>query len=331
VVVISKVSGKGLEAVDPLGGATRWTDPDAVGAWTFRDAVITVDCPKSGCAIVNRNPDNGEPRWRIGLTGPVGPLTGANSGRLDPRQLDGNWDDVRAASPQPMPRYVGYLADRKMQVVDTAAGRRVREEDVPNDARSVVAANRTVRAVGAVRSGGGCRYVVTGRDAAGGQQVWQRDGYDLQTGGGAGCEPRKDPPGGGTALVAVRPDDRQVLLSAIDGRELAVAGPGETVLGTDGQVGVVRSADRKQIRALSLTGGGVAWSRAAQPSAKVGVTAYAVFISDAATERLVAVGPGSGQVRLDLGTGAQVLGVHPAGVVLGRGRTIGFSSFSGPA
>jgi hypothetical protein len=45
----------------------------------------------------------------------------------------------------------------------------------------------------------------------------------------------------------------------------------------------------------------------------------------------VALDATSGQVRLDLGTGAEVIGVHPAGVVLGRGRTVGFSSFTGGA
>jgi len=330
VVVLSKVDGKGIDVVDPYSGSTRWTDADAIGAWTFRDAVLTVDCPKAGCGLVNRNPDNGQQRWRIGLPGAVRALAGANSGLLDLRHLDDNYDDVKAANPQPVPRYLGYLIDRKVQVVDTTAGRRVREEEVPNDTRSVVAANRTVRVVGAVRSNG-CRFVVTGRDAASGQQVWQREGYDLQTTGGAGCEPRRDPPGGGTALIAIRGDNRAVVLSAVDGRELAVAGPEETILGTNGEVVVIRSRDGKQLRAVGLGTGGANWTRPVQPSAKVGVTGYAVFIVDAATDRLTAVDPGSGQVRLDLESGAEVLGVSPGGVVLGRGRTIGYIAFSGTA
>jgi outer membrane protein assembly factor BamB len=330
IVIMSKVDGKGIDAVEPYSGATRWSDPDAIGAWTFRDAVLTVDCPKSGCGLVNRAPYTGVQRWRIGLPGVVRALAGANSGLLDPRHLDDNYDDVRAGNPQPMPRYLGYLIDRKVQVVDTSAGRRVREEEVPNDARSVVVANRTVRIVGAVRNNG-CRFVVIGRDAGSGQQVWQREGYDLQTTGGAGCEPRKDPPGGGTALIAIRGDNRSVVLSAVDGRELAVAAPGESILGTNGEVAVLRSGDGKQIRAINLGTGGAAWTRPAESSAKVGITAYAVFIVDAATDRLVAVDPGSGQVRLDLKSGAEVLGISPTGVVLGRGRTIGWIGFGATA
>jgi hypothetical protein len=329
VVIISKVSGRGFEAVDPLSGSTKWTDPDGDGAWTYRDAVLTIDC-KDGCAVVNRNPETGEVRWRVPMPSPNRSLNGGNSGRAAPRGLDGNWDEVRAANPQPLPRYVGYVVDHKLQVVDTAEGRRVREENVPNDSRSVVIANRVVRVAGSVVNTG-CRIVATGRDAGSGQQTWQRDTYDLRTAGGAGCEPRNDPPGAGTALIATRADQRQVVLSAVDGRELAVAAPGETVLATDGQVGIVRAGDGKKIRALRLDGGGQAWSREVQSSAKVGVTPYAIFITDAAIERVVALDARSGQVRLDLKTGAEVLGVDPAGVVLGRGRTIGFSSFTGGA
>lgn len=328
-VIISKVSGKGFDAVDALSGSTKWTDPDGDGAWTYRDAVITFDCPKgAGCSIVNRNPDNGEVRWKIAMGGANRSLNGGNSGRAVPRSLDGNWTDVRNAAPQPMPRYLGYLLDRKLQVIDTTAGRKVREETVGNDSRVVVAANRTVRVAGSVISTG-CRIVASGRDAGGGQQVWQKDGYDLRTTGGAGCEPRNDPPGGGTALIATRLDQRQVLLSAVDGRELAVANQGETILGTDGQVGIVRAGDGTKIRGIRLDGGGQAWARDVQSSAKVGVTPYAIFITDAAVGRVVAVDAVSGQVRLDVETSGEVVGVSAAGVVLGRGRTIGFSSFSG--
>jgi outer membrane protein assembly factor BamB len=330
VVIVSKVDGRGIDAFDPYGGATRWSDPDAIGAWTFRDAVLTVDCPKAGCALVNRDPANGQQRWRVGVPGAARSLAGANSGRLDPRRLDDGYDEVKAAHPQPMPRYLGYVIDHKVQVVDTSAGRRVREEDVPNDARPVVAATRTVRIVATVGTNG-CRFVATGRDAGTGRQVWQRENYDMLTTGGAGCEPRQAPPGGGTALIAVRGDNRSVVLSAVDGRELAVAGPDETVLGTNGEVVVVRSRDGKQLRALNLGSGGVSWTRPAESSAKVGITAYAVFIVDAATDRLTAVDPGSGQVRLDVESGAEVLGISPNGVVLGRGRNIGYIAFTGTA
>jgi hypothetical protein len=116
-----------------------------------------------------------------------------------------------------------------------------------------------------------------------------------------------------------------VFLSAVDGRELAVAGPDETILGTDGDVGLIRSANRSRIRGVSR-GGATLWSREAPEEARVGVTPYAIFVNDAGGQRLTALDPGSGQVKPDLSTGAVVLGVSPDGAVLGKGRTVGYIS-----
>jgi outer membrane protein assembly factor BamB len=328
VAILAKVDGRGFEAVDPFNGTVRWTAPDATGAWTFRDAVLAIECPKAGCAIVSRALGDGSIRFRIGLPGPVRALGGANSGLLDLRDPDDTFDDARGAAPRPLPRYLGFLLDHRLQVIDTSAGRRVREEDVPNDARSIVAGNRTVRISAAVRDGGGCRYTVIARDAGTGREAWRKEGYDLRTAGGAGCEPRRDPSGGGTVLIATRGDNRQVFLSAVDGRELAVAGAGETILGTDGEVGLIRTANGKKIRAVRLgRGDATAWSRDAPKSSRVGLTPYSVFVTDATGERLAALDAGTGQVKLDLNSGAVVLGVTAEGAVLGRGRSVGYISF----
>jgi hypothetical protein len=324
VALVAKTGSKGFEAVDPYSGETRWSDREASGAWTFRDAVLVIRCVKDGCAIVNRAPADGAVRASIPIGGAPRAIGGANSGLLDLRDPDGSLDDARSASPRPLPRYLGFLVDRKVQVIDTTAGRRVREEQVPADVRAVVVGNRTVRISSTVREGGGCRYRVEARDAGAGQEAWRKEGYNLRTADGAGCEPRKEPMGGGTALVATRLDDRQVFLSAVDGRELAVAGPGETLLGTDGEYGLLRTADG-QLRAVNLgKGGATAWTRAAPAKARVGLTAYAVVITDPAGERVTALDPATGQVKLDLKTGATVIGVNQDGVVLGRGRSIGW-------
>lgn len=328
VAVVSKVDGRGFDAVDPHSGEVRWTDTDAIGAWTFRDAVLTIACPKAGCAIVNRAPADGAVRSRTALAGAVRALGGANSGLLDLRDPAGPVRDAKPADPRPLPRYLGFLIDHRVQVIDTTAARRVREEEVPNDARTVVAGNRTVRTTAAPKAGG-CRFTVTARDAASGRALWQRDGYDPGTAGGAGCEPRRDPVGGATAMITTRGDNRQVLLSTVDGRELAVAGPDETIEGTDGELGIIRTADDKQLRAVDLTrGGATAWTRAVAPKSRVGLTPYGVFVTDAATERVTVVDRTTGQLRLDLVTGAIVLGIHADGVVLGRGRTIGWAAFT---
>jgi outer membrane protein assembly factor BamB len=330
-VVLGRVDASGFDAVDPRTGQQRWNDAGATGAWTFRDAVLAVQCDKSECALANRAPADGATRWRVPLPGNVRARAGVNDGLLDLRSIDSTFDAAIAASPRPMPRYLGYLHDHRLQVIDTTIAKRVRDEDVPLDARSVMVGNRTVRA-GATTRDGGCRYHVTGRDAASGAQVWRNDGYDLGTAGGAGCEPRRDPAGGGTAVIATRGDNRRVFMSAVDGRDLAVAGPDETILGTDGEYGLIRGPDGRKIRAVRLAQGGVtAWSQEAPPNARIGLTPFAVLVVDPDGGRIMALDPATGQVKLNLASTAVVLGVHSDGIVLGNGRTVGYIGFGAVA
>jgi outer membrane protein assembly factor BamB len=331
VAVVSKVDTKGFEALDPQTGQARWTSPEGSGAWTFRDAVLAVECPKSGCEVVNRAPADGAVRWKVPVAGAPRALAGANSTLYNVRGLDDIYDDARSAVPRTMPRYVGFPVDRKMQVVDTGTGKRLREDEIPKEARAVLIGNRIVY-TSATASGGGCRYTIVGKDAASGKEVWRKDGYDLRTAGGAACEPRKDPPGGGVVLIGVRYDGRHVFLSAVDGRELAVAGEGERVEGTDGEYGLIRSVDGKTLKAVSLSRGGIAvWTRQIPPKAKVGMTTFAVFVTDAETERITALEPVTGAVKLDIDSGATVLGLSPDGVVLSRGRAVGWLGFGAVA
>jgi len=325
--ILGRVGGAGFDAVDPHTGQQRWTDAQATGAWTFRDAVLAIQCDKDGCAVANRAPADGATRWRIPLPGNVRARAGANDGLLDLRSLDTTFDAAIAASPRAMPRYLAFLHDRRMQVVDTTAARRVREEHIPLDARYVVVGNRTVRTSAATR-GGGCRYQVIGRDAASGAQVWRNDGYDLGTASGSGCEPQREPAGGGTVLIGTRGDNRPVFFSAVDGRDLATAGADETILGTDGEYGLIRSADGARIRAVNLAKGGVtAWTRDTRRQARVGITPYAIFIADVEGATITALDPATGQVKLSLASTAVVLGIHADGVVLGYGRTVGYIPF----
>lgn len=325
--IVANVNGKGFEAVDPFGGQARWNSPDAVGAWTFRDAVLALECAKT-CALANRAPADGATRWRIPLTGSVKALAGANATLRDLREPDGEFTaKAEAADPRPMPRFLGFPIDNRLQVVDTTAGRKLREEDIGKDARAVLAGNRVVR-TSAVTRDNACRHTVQGKDAGTGQALWQKDGYDLGTTSGGGCESRRDPPGGGVVLIATRGDNRQVCLSAVDGRELAVVAPGERIEATDGETALVRSADGRSLKALNLSrGGATAWTRPIAAKSKLGLTPYAVFVFDGAGEKLTALDPATGAVKLSIGTGGEVLGIHPDGVVLGRGRALGFMGF----
>jgi hypothetical protein len=328
VALVSTVDGKGFSAVDPYSGAERWKAPDAVGAWPFRDAVVSAECvSKAGCALVDRSPKDGSVRWQLPVAGVPRAWSGANDVLFNLRGLDTLFDKAANAVPHTLPRYLGFPIDHRIQVVDTGNGRRLREDDLPTDARAVIAGNRIVYTSATLRDGS-CRYTVKGKDAGSGQPVWQADGYDLRTAGGAGCEPRKDPPGGGVVLVGTRGDNRDTFLSAVNGHELAVTEPGERITGTDGEYGLVRSADGRKLRSVALNSRGTTvWARDIAPKARVGMTPYGVFIADSAGERLTVVDTASGQVKLNITTSADVLGLHADGVLLSRGRTVGFMGF----
>jgi hypothetical protein len=157
--------------------------------------------------------------------------------------------------------------------------------------------------------------------------VWRKDGYDLRTASGAGCEQRRDPGGSDAVLVATRGDNREVLLSTRDGHEVWVGSAGETVLATDGRYAVVRTADHKQLKGVDAGSGAELWTRPADPHADVAVTRSAVLVTTPATGRLAALEPGSGRTLIDVESQASVLGAGPDGLVLNRGRTIGYVSF----
>jgi hypothetical protein len=179
----------------------------------------------------------------------------------------------------------------------------------------------------AVSRDGSCRYTLVAREPASGKSLWKKDGYDIRTASGAGCEQRRDPGGSGGVLVATRGDNRDVFLSVSTGSELWVAAPGESILATDGRYGLVRSADHKAVKEVDLTNGQVQWSQPAPAHAAVALTPYAVFVGDFDNDHLLAVDPVSRRVLLDLKTGSTLLGYGSTGVVLNLGRTIGYLAY----
>jgi hypothetical protein len=320
--------GAGLEALDPATGNVRWKDGDAVGAWTFRDLVLTLSCGGlSDCTLSARGPTDGAQRWKAVLPGIGRVLAGVNSELLGSRELSATYRDAVAASPGPAPSLLGFPTDERVQVVDTATGKRLREEKPSSTSRVVVVGGRVLLST-ATPTDGGCRYSLEARDASTGKSAWKKDGYDLHTASGAGCEQRKDPPGSGNILAATRGDNRDVFLAARDGRELWVGGPGETAVATDGQFGVVRSADKKTIKVYDLSNGSKLWEQTASAKSDVAITRYAVLVNDSAATNLRAYSPRAGRQLLDLKTTAEVLGYGPGGLMLGRGRTIGYAPFT---
>jgi outer membrane protein assembly factor BamB len=308
VVILGGGRDGGYDAVDPMSGAVRWHDP-GLAVWAYRDALLSLACPAGkDCALSARSLAGGVARWTVGLPAGARLLAGAH------RATD------------ELPALLGLTVDGRIRVVDTATGRRLREQESSASTRVAVMGGRIVAST-AQRRGDGCRYSVEARDAASGRTVWRTDGYDLGTASGAGCEQRRDPTGARRALVATRSDNRPTVLSTADGRELWTGTPGESVLATDGQDAVVRSAG--SVALVDLDGGHVRWVRPA--AGDVTLTPYAVVVTDAAAGRLVAYGRTDGAVVADVSTEASVLGAGPDRLVVGRGRTVGVLQFGGAA
>jgi outer membrane protein assembly factor BamB len=326
-VVLLGHHGHGYDVVSPASGTTRWSDGSAIGAWTYRDAVLSLTCPQllTDCALTAHAPADGGVRWRSTMPGIGRVLAGVNSPLLGSRELAGAYHSL-AAVPVDLPPVLGFPVDQRVTVVDTATGRRLRQEAPSATTRVVVIGGRILTSTASPHDGN-CRFSLTARDPATGRTVWHRDGYDLGTASGAGCEQRRDPGGGGGVLAATRGDNREVLLSARDGRELWVGASGDTVLATDGRYAAVRTADKRRIEAVDLASGATAWARPADPHADVAVTRDAVLVTTPATGRLDALEPGSGRPIVGVESTASVLGVGADGLVLGRGRTIGYVTF----
>jgi outer membrane protein assembly factor BamB len=331
VAVVGKAHGHGYDVLDPDSGTVRWSDGAALGVWTYQDVVLSLSCPGlSDCTLSARAPTDGTLRWKTPMPGIGRVLAGVNKPLLGTRELASSYVDALANSPGPVPRMLGFPLDRRVQVLDTATGKFLLAEGTSETVRVVVAGGRAVVST-AVPRDGTCRFTVEAREPASGRTVWRREGYDLRTASGVGCEQRRDPGGGDGVLATTRSDRREVLLSASDGRELWVGAAGEAILATDGRYGLVRSADHTSVKAVDLNRGGTLWTRQAAPKSAVAVTRYAVLIADLAVGRLVALDPTSGRVLLDVHSDADVLGYGSTGLILGRGRTIGFLPFGSPA
>jgi hypothetical protein len=324
VAVVAKSSGHGYDVIEPDTGNVRWSDGAAIGAWTYRDAILSLTCPwLADCGLTFRTPLDGTVRWKSALPGIGRVLAGANQPLLGSRELASSYVAAIAASPDAVPHKLGFPLDRRVQVVDTTNGKLLKQESPSETTRVIVMGDRVLLS-SAARQGSSCRYTLEARDPASGKQVWRKDGYDLRTASGVGCEQRRDPGGSGGVLVATRGDNRDVFLSVTNGAELWAGAPGESILATDGHYGLVRSADHKSVKEVELPGGTVRWTQPAAAKSTVALTRYAVFIDDSADEHLVAVDPASQRTMLDVKTNATLLGYGESGIVLSSGRTIGY-------
>jgi hypothetical protein len=331
VVVAARTGVRGYETYDPATGAPRWSDPTALGVWTFADLVVGLACPPAApCTLTARDPDSGTVRWHAVLPGDGRPLAGLNR-RLSGVRALGRTDPA----PQPVPPLLGFQVEDQVQVFNSANGTRLRA--YPNRAatRAVVIGDRVLlmsatAGTGATAGAGatpkrgagdGCRYAIEARDPRTDRPAWHRDGYDPHTSSALGCEQRTDPTGGSGLLAATGPDGQEVLLNPGTGAEVLHAGKGESLVNVGGRLAAVRTADKRKVRIVDLAGG-TRWGRDADGSVGVALGPAVVVLTDPGTGRLVALAA-SGQVLVDAATGATVLGYAGSGLLINVGRQVG--------
>jgi outer membrane protein assembly factor BamB len=328
VVAIVGRRGKGLEALEPGSGAAKWKDGDAVGAWTYRDTVLTLACNGlSDCTLTARAPRDGAQIWKLGIPGVGRLLNGINSDLLGTEVKADAYRNAINAMPRAIPAMLGLPLEQDVKVVDTAHGKVLRDEKPSSTSRVVVVGGRVLVSTAAPKDGN-CRYSLEARDASTGKTVWKKDGYDLRTSSGAGCEQRHDPAGADTVLIATRGDNREVFLSPRDGHEMWAGAEGDEIVAADSQYGLVRSDGGKTLSVVGFDKGGRLWQHEVPAKADVAISRYAVLVRDSGGGRLIAYAPDSGRTLLDAKTTSDVLGIGDHGLMVGRGRTIGFLPFS---
>jgi hypothetical protein len=263
-------------------------------------------------------------RWTATLTGNGRPLFGINRPLAGVRALG-----ATSPEPQPVPPVLGFPLDDETQLISTKDGKALHRYRSGVAARVAVAGGRAVVTSGTFRDDV-CHLHVDGRDPAGDRQVWHRDGYDLHTSAGLGCDQRTSPRGGGGLVEAVSADDRDVLLDPATGQEVYRAEPGQRIVDTNGRLAVVRSADRKSLLTIDLDTGRVAWTRTAGRTVKVSFGPAVVVFIDPDAQKLTVCSTG-GSVLASVTTDASVLGYADSGLLINGGRQIGLISYASRA
>jgi outer membrane protein assembly factor BamB len=329
VVVTGQLLTKGYEVVDPGSGVVRRTDTEAVAVWTYDNAILDVRCIAArDCELSSWAPRGTAPEWTVSTPGIGFVLFADNPDLPDARPLDSGRIDSGAAGPTEMPGLIGFPADGKLHVVDTAAGRVVQIIDDDRSKRIAVAGGR-VLTVSADARDGTCYFGVTAVDPSTGRQVWRQEGLNLRTAeNGTGCKQNQDPAGGHDVVLGVNPIGREVLVDAHDGRVLWVGTAAQKVLAVDDRYALIRSADGRTLSTRSFGKGRTAWRRPIADGANAALTPYAVVVTEAKPYRITALNPVTGAVLAQVRSDARVLAVGRAGMIISAGRDLAYVSFA---
>jgi hypothetical protein len=339
VVIIGPSSGDGYRVRDPATGGLIHQDDQAVTVWGFREAWLDLRCggrANRACQLRYFRVQSGgsvAPVWVTDLPGERSGMLGAQPQLAGPRGPEPNRIHPAVAGPEPVPPLLGLTVTRGdtdvVVVVRTTDGAVLQELVQSDDARIIVVGDRVVRSV-MEQHGGVCVSTVSGHDVFHGGVVWGPQQYHLWTTNDVGCEQRVRPLSAGTAMVAVRPDGRPVVIDAYDGRVLWTGELDERVEDLSPELAVIRAADRTTRYAVRLGGDGSrVWERTADPDAGVALAGCGVVVADREPSRVYVWDVSTGQTRLSRATSATVLACPPDGVVIAEGRSIGFAPFAG--
>jgi hypothetical protein len=330
VVITGNLLAKGYEVIDPTSGSVRRTDTEAVAVWTYDNAVLDVRCIAArDCELSAWDPRGTAPQWTVSTPGTGFVLLADNPDLPDARPMGSGRIDAAAGGPTEMPGLIGFPADGKLHVVDTAAGEVVQVIDDDRTKRIAVAGGR-VLTVSADAKDGTCYFSVAAVDPSTGRQVWAQEGLNLRTAdNGTGCKQGQDPAGGHDVVLGVNPLGREVLVDAHDGRVLWHGTAAHKVLAVDDRYALIRSADGRTLNARSFGRGRTAWRRPIGAQAQAALTPYAAVVTESKPDRITALHPASGAVLADVRSKARVVAVGANGMIISAGRDLAYVSFAG--
>ncbi len=317
--------GRGYAVLDPASGAVIWREPEADAVWAFADKLLDLNCDDEGCRLrARRHRDNGAVLWSVTVSAAARTLIGPNprlAGLRDPAE----WFAAAAlGTPGPTPPVIGLPVGDQTQVIDTVAGSLVREFATPGQTSRAAIVGERVLTTGGKPGPSGCQVWITADDYRSGQAAWRRDGLDLGTSSGAGCEQRADPLGVRGHLVAVGASP--AIVRADKGAPVWTGLADERVLATDGELAVVRGADATTVRVIDLIAEGAptVWSGPAGDDVRAAVTATLVLIHDPTTGKITVLGHRPVAPLREFTTRGAVIGHGERGLLIASGRTIGF-------
>lgn len=330
VVVVGELLTKGYEVLDPASGQVRRKDDDAVAVWTYDDAILDVRCSQArDCELSAWDPRGSRPLWTVSTPGIGFVLSADNPDLPDTHPMTASHVADSAAGPTGIPGLIGFPADGKLHIVDTAAGRVVQVMEPNRDQRVAVAGGRVLTVTADARDGT-CYFAVDATDPSTGRQVWRREGLNLRTAdNGAGCRQEHDPAGGHDVVLGVDPVAREVLVDAHDGRTLWRGGDKEQrVLAVDDGYAVIRSADGRSLSGRAFGRDRTAWRRSVTDG-QAALTPWAAIVVSQKPRTVLALHPATGAVLTEARTDARVLAVGSGGLILGQGRDIAYLPFRG--